>query len=266
MSRFYISLNTLKVFLENDNAGFNSIADILTLVGKACEFKEIRLKHSEKRFYKEMNKLPGIKYPIKGDIKENWHKISLICQFELGGGELPNYNGAQKLYSSFQLDKMIFFKSVQRVVKFFVDCFAALGKSQSLRYALELSRCVAGKCWKESPVQLRQLEGVGVAYVRKLVSHGIKSIYELSKLDHQTIERNLSVGLARSSKIKKDSSNLPQLNVDMKAVTTKNGRLNLMVTVCCENGVACKFWHKSLVIVDIVTETSFGNLLDFRRM
>jgi ATP-dependent DNA helicase HFM1/MER3 len=70
MSRFYISLNMLRVFLENNNAGFNSIADILTLVGKACEFEEIRLKHSEKRFYKEMNKLSGIKYPIKAISKK----------------------------------------------------------------------------------------------------------------------------------------------------------------------------------------------------
>ncbi|GME99797.1 unnamed protein product [Ambrosiozyma monospora] len=106
MANHYVMFDTMKELTKTDKN--LSLSQMIRIVSSAKEFKEIRLKHSEKRLYKEINSSPLVMFPKKDNkVSTNEDKISLLIQFELGGLEYPTYKGAMKLHSTFLSDKMI---------------------------------------------------------------------------------------------------------------------------------------------------------------
>ncbi|KAL4912540.1 Sec63 Brl domain-containing protein [Aspergillus aurantiobrunneus] len=269
MARYYIRFETMKTLLSLRPQ--SDMASILAAISKAEEFRDVRLKAGEKSLYKEINRASDISFPINIDIALPAHKISLLIQSELGAVEFPNNEQFQKHKFAFQQDKNFVFSHVSRLIRCVIDCQVHLQDSVTVRNALELARSLAAKVWDNSPLQMKQIEQIGVVAVRKLVTAGIDSIEVLEETEPHRIDMALSRNPPFGVKLRSRLADFPKLRVSVK-MTGKDIKLGHFAKVRFKAEIAfmnekCPmFFQKRPVYVCFVAETSDGRLVDFRRI
>lgn len=269
MTKHYILFHTMKMFVKCGKG--LSVSDVLTLLSKSSEFSNIRLKRGEKKLYKELNESPILKYPLKtkknSSISLNEEKINLLIQYELGGLEYPNHQELFKLQQTFKQDKFFVFKHVGRLIRCLIDCFSEKKDFVSLLSCLSFLRCLNGKCWEDSPIALRQLEGIGIAAVRRFSNQRVKSFDDVKNLSSEKIEYYLNQRPGFGAKILNDVKNIPTLTVELHLVSSnvKKGLLsaNVRVNIASKDGI--KNWHGKSITANVTTGLSTGELIDFRR-
>ncbi|CAI7572064.1 unnamed protein product [Penicillium glandicola] len=267
MARYYIQFETMKVILSLKPQA--TLSETFNVIAQAEEFREIRLKAGEKSLYREINRDPGIRFPIKVDLALPAHKISLLSQSELGAIEYPDNEQYQKHKFTFQQDKSLVFAHVNRVVRCLIDCQIARGDSIAIRNALELGRSFGAKVWDHSPLQMKQIEQVGVVAVRKLAAAGITSIEGLECGEAHQIEMALSKNPPFGSKLLARLKEFPKLRVAVKMLG-KEVKINCVsvrfkAEVAFMNDKIPTFFHHRLVYVCFLVERSDGHMIDFRR-
>ncbi|CAL5874362.1 uncharacterized protein PFLUO_LOCUS8658 [Penicillium psychrofluorescens] len=268
MARYYIRFETMKTLLSLKPQA--TISQTLTVTSQAEEFRELRLKAGEKSLYREINNDPGIRYPIKVDIALPCHKISLLLQSELGAIEFPDSDQLQKHKFPFQQDKSLVFAHVSRLIRCVIDCQIARGDSVAIQNALSLARSFGAKVWDHSPLQMKQIEQVGVVAVRRLAAAGIMSIEALESTEAHRIEMVLSKNPPFGSKLLGRLKEFPKLRVSVKIMDkeTKVGAINIRfkVDMAFMNDKIPVFFQRRPVYVCLLAETSDGRMIDFRRV
>ena len=88
----------------------------------------------------------------------------------------------------YQTEQAVVFQHVRRLIRCVIDCQLTRADSIATRNALMLARSLAARVWDDSPLQLKQLEKIGIVAVRKLVAAGIRSIEELETVEASRIE------------------------------------------------------------------------------
>lgn len=175
MSKNYVTYETMKMIIKSPNN--MTMRQILESISKCREFDVIKMKQQNKKLYKTINENPLILYPIKNKtIDQPSHKVNLIIQFELGGLEFPTFNGAMKGHYDFLIEKMMVFKNIPRILKAAIDVYVEKKDSSTLSKLMELSRCAIARTWENSAQVLKQFDGIGPVYAKKLMSKGIKTI------------------------------------------------------------------------------------------
>ncbi|PGG99068.1 hypothetical protein AJ79_08702 [Helicocarpus griseus UAMH5409] len=269
MARYYIKFETMRLFLSLPPKA--KMSEILSVIAQADEFREIRLKAGEKSLYKELNKGNGIKFPIKIDIALPAHKISLLIQSELGAVDIPTGDQYQKHKMSFQQDKGLVFSHANRLIRCIIDCQIALQDSVSTRHALELARGIGARVWDNSPLQMKQIEQIGIVAVRKLASAGINSVEALEATEPHRIDMLLSKNPPFGSKILARVAEFPRPRVSVKLVQKdikhgKSVRVGFKAEIGFINEKLPSFFRKKPVYICFLAETSDGRMIDFRRM
>ncbi|GFN18503.1 putative DEAD/DEAH box DNA helicase (Mer3) [Aspergillus tubingensis] len=223
MARYYVRFETMKTLLTLKP--HSTVPQILSVISRADEFHEIRLKAGEKSLYKEINRSNAIRFPVNVDIALSAHKISLLIQSELGAVDLPDGEPFQKHRFTFQQDKTFVFSHINRLIRCIIDCQVGLEDSFTLRNALELARSFGAKVWDDSPLQMKQIEQIGVVAVRKLASSGITSIEALELCEPHQIDMILSRNPPFGRKLLERLVDFPKLRVSVKMIgkETKTG-------------------------------------------
>ncbi|RAH55827.1 DEAD/DEAH box DNA helicase [Aspergillus piperis CBS 112811] len=223
MARYYVRFETMKTLLTLKP--HSTVPQILSVLSRADEFREIRLKAGEKSLYKEINRSNAIRFPVNVDIALSAHKISLLIQSELGAVDLPDGEPFQKHRFTFQQDKTFVFSHINRLIRCIIDCQVGLEDSFTLRNALELARSFGAKVWDDSPLQMKQIEQIGVVAVRKLASSGITSIEALELCEPHQIDIILSRNPPFGRKLLERLVDFPKLRVSVKMIgkETKTG-------------------------------------------
>lgn len=188
------------------------------MIVQAEEFKEIRFKAGEKLLYREINKDPGIRFPIKVDVSQSSHKISLLLQAELGAIDFPTAEQFQKDKFTFQQEKTAVLAHVNRLIRCVIDCQIAREDSTAALNSLELARSFGAKVWDHSPLQMKQIEQVGVVAVRKLAASGVTSLEELEIAEPHQIEMTLSKNPLFGTKLLARLKEFPKLRIAMKLI------------------------------------------------
>ncbi|AJR79361.1 Hfm1p [Saccharomyces cerevisiae YJM326] len=272
MTRHYISFESMKQFINAKK--FLSLQGILNLLATSEEFSVMRVRHNEKKLFKEINVSPLLKYPFLTEKKQSQiidkvsQKVSLLIQYELGGLEFPSYEGASKLHQTLVQDKFLVFRHCFRLLKCMVDTFIEKSDGTSLKNTLFLLRSLNGHCWENTPMVLRQLKTIGLVSVRRLIRHGITNLEEMGHLSDTQIEYYLNLKIGNGIKIKNDISLLPCLNIRTKLENCKIENEELWLTFKVEISATFKssIWHGQHLSLDIETEKSSGELIDFRRL
>ncbi|AJS00587.1 Hfm1p [Saccharomyces cerevisiae YJM1273] len=272
MTRHYISFESMKQFINAKK--FLSLQGILNLLATSEEFSVMRVRHNEKKLFKEINLSPLLKYPFLTEKKQSQiidkvsQKVSLLIQYELGGLEFPSYEGASKLHQTLVQDKFLVFRHCFRLLKCMVDTFIEKSDGTSLKNTLFLLRSLNGHCWENTPMVLRQLKTIGLVSVRRLIRHGITNLEEMGHLSDTQIEYYLNLKIGNGIKIKNDISLLPCLNIRTKLENCKIENDELWLTFKVEISATFKssIWHGQHLSLDIETEKSSGELIDFRRL
>ncbi|KAJ6090230.1 hypothetical protein N7486_009045 [Penicillium sp. IBT 16267x] len=268
MARYYIRFETMKILLSLKEKA--TLSQILDAIIQAEEFREIRFKAGEKSLYKEINRDQEIRYPIKVDISLPAHKISLLLQSELGAIEFPCGDQFQKLKFALQQDKSLVFAHVNRLIRCVIDCMIAREDSVSILNALELARSFGAKVWDQSPLQMKQIEQIGVVAVRKLAAAGVTGIEELEYMEVHEIEMTLSRNPPFGSKLLSRLKEFPKLRVEVKMIgkEVNNGfvTIRFKLEVAFMNEKTPTYFQRRPVYICCLTETSDGRLIDFRRI
>lgn len=186
------------------------------MLAQADEFRDIRLKSGEKALYKEINKANAMRFPIQVDIALAAHKTSLLIQAELGGVEFPADDLFQTHKVQYQLDKGMIFQHIHRLTRCVIDCQIYLQDSVAVRHGLELARSLAARVWDNSPLQLKQINQIGIVAVRKLAAVGINSIEALDNTEAHRLEMIMSKNPPWGSKILASLKDFPKLRVSVK--------------------------------------------------
>lgn len=226
----------------------------------------------EKSLYKEINKAPEIKFPIKVDVALPAHKISLLIQAELGNVALPDGENHKKHHQQYRIDRGNVFMHAKRLVPCLVDCQIQLGDAISARHALELGRSIAAHVWDNTASQLRQVEGLGEVAVRKLAAASITSIDTLLNTEPSRIEVVLGKNPPFGHQLLKKLESFPNLRVSVKETgrevrVGKGATIRMIADIGFLNQVLPlpQVFNKKPFHVCFLAEDSHGSLIEFRR-
>lgn len=134
------------------------------------------------------------------------HKVSLLIQSILGAADISWHGEHAKHKSQYNTEAMIIFRQINRLIRCIIDCQIYTGDSVSINNALIVERSLSARVWDDSPLQMKQIETLGVIGCRKLARAGIRSIEELECTETHRIEqllgRNPPYGLNIVEKLK----------------------------------------------------------------
>jgi ATP-dependent DNA helicase HFM1/MER3 len=151
-----------------------------------------------------------------------------------------------------------------------------------------LERSIGARAWDDSPLQMKQIESIGVVAVRKLVNAGIKCMDDLEACDPHRIEtlvgRNAPFGLKILEKVR----SFPKLRVSLHAQPSTVGSsfrllerlLKYSQVLKIQNGVKIQIkadigfinenpsqrFGSKLVYVCLLVESSDGRKIHFARI
>jgi ATP-dependent DNA helicase HFM1/MER3 len=165
--------------------------------------------------YKLLNKSPSIRFAIPVNLDLPAHKTSLIIQSILGSADLSWEGEMAKHRSQYALETTLVFKSVNSLIRCIIDCQICLGDSVSIHSALMLERSLGSKIWDDSPLQMKQIENIGVIGVRKFVNAGIRCMEDLEACDPHRIETLIGRNPPFGMKILEVVKTFPKLRVSL---------------------------------------------------
>ena len=268
MARYYLQFDTMRVFLSlPPNA---KVSEILSAISQAAEFKDIRFRAGEKSTYKDLNKNGSIKFPIPVNLDAPAHKVSLVIQSTLGAIELPTEDHKPRVeYSS---AKATIFQHAHRLIRCIVDCQLYLDDAVTTRNALMLARSLGAQVWDDSPLHMKQLEGVGLVSVRKLAVAGVKSIEDIEGAEQHRLEHILSRNPPYGAQLQEKARAFPKLMVCLKSMgepVIKRGE-HVIVKIKAEIGFlnekVPELFQRRAVYVCLLAETSDGHKIHFARI
>ena len=228
------------------------------------------MRAGEKPFYKELNKANEIRFPIKVDVALSSHKVSLILQAHLGSVREPAGPLHDKHHAQYHTDTLAVFTHANRLIRCIIDCQLSLKDAVSAKNALELARSLSARAWDNTPNVLKQVQGIGDVYMRKLAAKGINSIDTLLTTDPQRINLILGKPQPFGSNLQKKVASFPNLMVAVKEMDRKirNGK-GVTLKLNCEVGFLNEQtpyqFGRTQVYVCFLLEDSNGSILDFRR-
>ncbi|GAB1738685.1 hypothetical protein NU219Hw_g3482t1 [Hortaea werneckii] len=268
MARYYLQFDTMKVFLSLQPQA--KISEILSVICQAAEFREVRFRAGEKSMYKDLNKNQSIKFPIAVNLDLPAHKVSLIIQSVLGAVDLPSEEGKHR--TEYQTAKSTIFQHVHRLVRCIIDCQLHLNDAVTTRNALMLARSLAAHVWDDSPLHMKQLEGVGPVAVRKLAGAGIKSIEDIENSEAHRLEHILSRNPPYGAQLKERARDFPKLRVSLKTVGVpvvkkdEHVEVKVVAEIGFLNEKVPEQFQRRAVYFCMLVETSDGSKVHFARV
>jgi ATP-dependent DNA helicase HFM1/MER3 len=174
-----------------------------------------------------------IRFTIPVNLDLPAHKVSLIIQSVLGSADISFDGEMAKHRTQYTMESTIVFKHVSSLIRCIIDCQICLDDSVSIHSALMLERSLGSRVWDESPLQMKQIEGIGVVAVRKLVNGRIRNMEDLEACDPQRIQalvgRNPPFGLQVLEKVKE----FPKLRISLHAQASSVSDL-IIILICAK--------------------------------
>ena len=152
----------------------------------------------------------------------------MIIQSVLGSADVALDGEMAKHRSQYIMETQIVFKNINSLVRCIIDCQLCLGDSVSIHSALMLERSLGARVWDDSPLQMKQIDSIGVIGVRKFVNAGVRSIEDLEVCDAHRIEALLGRNPPYGMKVLETVKAFPKLRVSLN-VQTSSVRLAVSV-------------------------------------
>ncbi|KAI1004895.1 ATP-dependent DNA helicase [Podosphaera aphanis] len=268
MCKYMVQFETMKLLLGIPKQA--KTEQILEIICEAIEFKDLRIKPSERACLRKLNNSAFIKYPINQTVSTTAHKVSLLIQVQLGGIQYPEEKEFGAVRRQFLVDKNIIFERIQRLIRCVIECKAKNYDAVSTRHALDFARSLSAGFWDNSNLQLRQIPQIGPVAHRKLSEAKINTIHTLITQDTASIERVLSKNPPFGKKIKDILINFPRLKVfaeiKRNIITKQKEKPQVLVRAILgyeNNNVPV--WNNRKPNVVFMAETSIGKLAELWR-
>lgn len=182
--------------------------------------------------YRLLNKSPSIRFAIPVNLDLPAHKVSLIIQSVLGCAEVSWDGEIAKYKNQHVIDTQIVFKYINSLIRCIIDCQITAGDSTSIQNALLIERSLGARAWDDSPLQMRQIEGIGVVAVRKFVNAGIRSMEDLEGSDAHRIEALIGRNPPFGMRVLEAAHDFPKLRVSLYVQSTSVCMFSLALSDC----------------------------------
>lgn len=133
--------------------------------------------------------------------------------------EYPAGEALQKYSNSLVQDKGFVFQHVHRLIRCLIDCLNETKDAVTLKNALAVARCLSAKCWENSPNQLRQLDGIGPATVKKFAMANIRTLFDLASTEAHRIDMIASRNPPFGANVLKELGNIPNFTITVTQIT-----------------------------------------------
>lgn len=144
------------------------------------------------------------------------HKVSLLIQSVLGGADILWDGEHAKHRHQYNTEALVIFKQINRLIRCIIDCQIYAGDSVSINNALIIERSISARVWDDSPLQMKQIDTLGIVACRKLAQAGIRSLEELECTDAYRIENLLGRNPPYGLKILERLRTFPKLRVSLQ--------------------------------------------------
>jgi len=135
--------------------------------------------------------MPGIRFPICGNLDSAAHKVSLLVQSTLGAVNMPLDEGSTEAGRRYTAERISVMHQIKRMIKCMGDIQIHREDSTSLLNTLMIYRSLSANGWDDRPHQLRQIPGIGTSLMLKLVEKNVRSIEDLGQTEAHEIEMAL---------------------------------------------------------------------------
>ncbi|KAH7082908.1 nucleotide-sugar transporter-domain-containing protein [Paraphoma chrysanthemicola] len=270
MARYYVHFGTMKVFMGIQAKATPS--EILSAIAQASDFDQLRFRSGEKSLYKSLNKSPFIRFSIPVNLDLPAHKVSLIIQAILGAADISWDGENAKHKQQFVTEAAMVFKNISSLIRCIIDCQIYLGDSISIHSALMLERSLGSRIWDDSPLQMKQIDGIGPVAVRKLVNAGVRSMEDLEACDAHRIETLVGRNPPFGMKVLELARGFPKLRVSLHAQPSSitkcpdGVKIQVRADIGFLNEKPPQRFAGKLVYVCLLAETSDGRKIHFARI
>ncbi|XP_064098170.1 probable ATP-dependent DNA helicase HFM1 [Macrobrachium nipponense] len=248
MARYCVTFTSMKTFLEL--RGDESLKELVEILSACREFRDIKVRMSEKRVLNELNKSSNssVRFPIIGKIKTREQKINCLIQAVFGSLNIVDPGLNQ--------DSAKIMRTGQRITK----CLTEYGATRS-DYELQLNtvllaKSFACKLWENSRHVTRQLDRIGQTLSAALVQAKITSFTALEETTPRNIELILNRQPPFGNRIREQAVKLPRYELMLEQLNeVRATESDLKVTIRLANhaelreGATTPKHHSSRLII-----------------
>ncbi|XP_065672994.1 probable ATP-dependent DNA helicase HFM1 isoform X5 [Hydra vulgaris] len=255
LARYCVDLKTMKLFSTVN--GKEDMADMVSLLSNAEEFKEITIRQNEKKILNMLNKDKDqvtIRFPLSSKISSTAMKINCLLQAALGCLSVIEFSLLQDTAKIFQIG--------QRISRFMMEYFLLQNNFQAALNSVLLCKCIRAKLWENSPYVSRQLEKIGATLSAALVNAGLTSFQKMEETNPREIELVLNRHPPFGSQVKELISSLPKvdLKVEQEGIFSST-QANILVKIMLLNNKDVQHHQHLLIIGDADNKIVFKQKL-----
>jgi ATP-dependent DNA helicase HFM1/MER3 len=173
--------------------------------------------------------------------------------------------------NQYATEMTIIFKNINSLIRCIIDCQIYLGDAVSIHSALMLERSLGSRIWDDSPLQMKQVESIGVVGVRKLVNAGIRTMEDLEACEPSRIETLIGRNPPYGMNILETVKAFPKLRVSLHAQPssvvkcTGGVKIQIKADIGFINETPPQRFAGKLVYVCLLAEVSDGRKIHFAR-
>ena len=218
MSKNYVRFETMKVIdkmMKEQNGrcivGNQVIQQIIDVLSKSEEFRNLRSKIEERKTLNELNKEPisEIRFKLKGAIDSGQKKAYLLIQSALSGKVLENWELRKQQNEICQTSERIL-NCIRQVYKDLDDC-------KGFILTILMSKSLDKGMWPDSIYIIKQLPRIGDKFSRLLYRAGYTSFEKLREESNPRVIENICGKNPPFGNIILDSArSLPIINFEYK--------------------------------------------------
>ncbi|CAG8627024.1 14476_t:CDS:10, partial [Gigaspora rosea] len=238
MAKYHIKYLTMQRILsifswcqKNSTSSKEEIRNIcLQKVSQAEEFNEVKLHRHEKLALNKLNQHADIKFPLSGKVKDTKEKVFIMIQV----GNVPLEDSSTRI--QFNTESRVIIQHSHRILKCLVELAAYKENVTILKIAMDLVRCMKAKMWNDSPLLLKQLDGIGEQYAKKLLDAGITNFEQLKECEPWKIETACNRYPPFGHNVHETVSILPSLKLDIERSSSNSPEYQIyVVNICLSN-------------------------------
>ena len=192
MSKNYVRFETMKIIYktmkEQDGrciVGNQVIQQIIDVLSKSEEFRNIRSKIEERKALNELNKEPinEIRFKLKGAIDSGQKKVYLLIQSALSGKVLENWELRKQQNEICQTS--------ERILNCIRQIYSDLNDCKGYILTILISKSLDKGMWPDSVYIIKQLPRIGDKFSRLLYRAGYSSFEKLRNESNPRIIENI---------------------------------------------------------------------------
>uniref|UniRef100_A0A3P9NPP9 DNA 3'-5' helicase n=1 Tax=Poecilia reticulata TaxID=8081 RepID=A0A3P9NPP9_POERE len=207
MARYCVAFETMQLFSRV--TGSETLPDLVDLMSKSKEFRDVQLRVNEKKTLNTLNrdKNRATIFPLEGKIKNSEMKVNLI-QAQLNSISIQDFGLIQETAKIFRIGMRI------SKLSEFLTQQSKTGFCAALN-SLILAKCFRAKLWENSPFVSKQMEKI-LTLSTAMVNAGLTSFSKIEQTNPRELELILNRHPPFGNQIRESVVHLPKYDINLE--------------------------------------------------